>query len=317
MSSPVLKHRVYFCGGTGFNIGRLMGPNDPRFAFVDTGDANITPDMQDSNIYLLEGLHGAGSDRSYSYPKAAPQIPSVLAEFPGVEFNIVVFCAGGGSGSVIGPLLARSLLKDGLSTVLVVVGDDTAKKQWSNTRDTLKGLEVNAVELKLPVVMHYLENKTGVSFAETNDRAAWGIDLLLTLSSQNNHRLDTKDVQNWLQYSRLHPIEPQLSTLFITDSRAEAAGVLEPIAIASLFADEAKETTFGEAYSKTAGFPIDPDAMDCDQAHFVINVIGVDEIHNTLSERGQAMARTFGAYRTRKPMTDVDDNLTSDGLVIS
>jgi hypothetical protein len=310
-----VKTRIYFCGGTGLNIGSQFSMVHPDCSFVDTSRSNLSDNISPTDLFITEGTDGAGADRRYILPIVEPQIPSVLERFQPGDFNVVVFSAAGGSGSVIGPLLMRDLLTAGEAAVAVVIGADDSTTILTNTINTIKSLESMSIRAKAPLAMMYQENVNGVPFAEVDAVVLQALDAMVLLTNQNNDRLDTKDVSNWVQFHKLHPIAPQLCTLYVEFSRQDAAAILEPIAVASLFNDADKVSAFGNPYSRTVGIVRDTHAMPADQLHFVINTVGVDETMKSLEERRTEQTRTQSNWRQRKPVVSQDDHLSQSGIV--
>lgn len=321
-----VKTRIYFCGGAGLNVGVKFGVGRNDVCFLDTSEANLQDGMPEEYCYIIETPEenesgrprrsGGGKDRKYIYPIVVPHIDKILKQFEPGDFNIVVFSAPGASGSVIGPLLLGKLLSQDHAACAVVIGATDSSTILKNTGDTLKSLEGISSQAGSSVVMHYIENGEG-GHAPADEQAVWALDNLLALTDQANERLDTKDIANWVQFHKQHPIDPQLCTLFIAETRAEAAAILEPISVASLFTDPDREATFGNPYSRTVGIALNDSKLNSDQCHFVINSVGVESIQTRLDEIKVNQSRIQSGYRQRKALVDLDDKPTEFGLVMS
>lgn len=306
--------RIYYCGGFGFNIGSKVGATFPGACFLDSSDANLKDkSIPADRIYLIPGTDGAGGDQAFMMPHARAHADEMIAKFEPAEFNVVVIGAGGGSGATIGIQLVRKLLAAGYPTaVLVVTGTDTTRR-LRNTLNVIKNLEATALAAKLPVIAAFTDN---TSERSTDEEVVFQIDALVALTDQQNARLDTRDIENWVQYNKVCAVEPQLSRLYISTTRQDAAAVLEPISTASLYVDPDKYVPFGNAFVGTVGFPTNDAKMDFDQLHFVINSIGIQNLMDQLEEDRVKLTTVQSSYRQRRAIITADDKLTDDGFSV-
>lgn len=312
-----VKCRVYAAGGCGINIGSSINNDVMNVSYIDTSESNRSDRIDSSVSYYIDGLDGSGKRRAENHKVISREIASVMDQFPPGDFNIVLFSAGGGSGSVIGPLIVKELLSQKHATVAVVVGADDSNITVENTINTLKSLESISILTKEPVVMAYAENTQGVQRSVIDDQILFVLESLAALTSQDNRELDTRDLVNWVQYQKVSSIHPQLSFLHVMDNRAAAASVVEPVSVASLYADAATENPFGNPHYRTVGFPRSETLpMGMEQVHCVINLTDIEEAFNRLQERQSDLNRTYNTYRARKAVVDLEDHLSDDGLVL-
>lgn len=212
--------RVYFCGGAAINIASAMvarsgygHPSDARarleVALIDTSRANITKiavnhDLIKDCFYQIEGVNGeeidgSGMERKTNLKAAQIAVPDILNQYPARDINIVVHSGSGGSGSVAGPTLVSELLKRGENVVVLMIGSSGCLKESKNTRDTIMTYQSISQLRQRPVVCCYFDNATH-SMKVNNDSATMLIDLLAAVWSGNNHGLDRKDLENFLNY---------------------------------------------------------------------------------------------------------------------
>lgn len=310
------KQRIYCAGGFGINIGTQVAGFDD-ICYIDTSDSNRTDAIDPSKVYRIEGLNGAGQNLRNIYPKILPHIPQILERFEPAEFNIVIFSASGGSGRGLGPLIIRELLKSGKSVVALVVGETDTAIYLENTTNTLKSLESISLNLQRPIAMGYFQNEKGVPLKVVDEDILFSIDALLELTNQNNLELDHSDIHNWINYSNVVSLHPQLSALTITDDRKQANMVLEPIATLSLYSNRDDYAIVGNPHFSKVGYPREPLASQFDQLHFVINTITIEEIMKTLNERSTEHAQRFSNYRNRKSLVNIqDDTVTGEDMVL-
>lgn len=309
-----VKVRYYGLGGAGTNLVSMINHPDVETCYVDTSRSNLGDNINPNSVYLVEGLDGSGKHRRENYAVLAKHVDSVLEEFPPATFNVLVFSAGGGSGSTLSPLLLRRMLELKETVVCVMVGADDSAITINNTINTIKSLESISAMTQMPVVVSYHENTPGVSRGAIDDEVLFVLEALQELSAQDKRELDTQDVTNWLHYQKVTPVTPQLSFLSICDSRKSASEVVEPISIVSIYIDASHDNPFGTPHYATVGFSQQPMEL-AEQLHYVINTTDVEENYNRLITRQTELNRTYSGYRQRKNVLDVDDDLTSDGLV--
>lgn len=311
-----IKCRVYCAGGTGMNLGTQITSPTHDVCYIDTSSSNLSDAMDKEKVHKLQDVDGSGKNRKEHYDKILPEMETVMDRFPPAIFNIVLFSAGGGSGSVVGPLIVKALLEQKAATVAIVVGSDESSITVTNTINTLKSLESISAMTAEPVIMAYHENNAGVPLQAVDDEVLFVTEALGELCNQNNHGLDTQDLVNWVQYPKVAPgLTPQLSALAIFDSRQEAANQVEPIAIASLYDAPGKNNPFGTPFYATVGYPREPSGI-AEQLHFVINTADVEETFTRLADRQVELNKVLSSYRQRRSRVDIDDNLTGDGLVL-
>jgi hypothetical protein len=325
LNPDVGRVRIYACGGFGVNIGSYFdgykGQVEPGYsqietAYVDTSrsnfnKANISPDR----VFVLPDADGSGGYRAENHPEIAKNIPNILQQFKPLDFNIVVFSGAGGSGSVFGPLIVGELLRRGLPTICVVVGAEDSAKAAENTFRTLQSLEGIANSSKLPVVMYYRQNDNGENKRSNIDSdSQYVIGCISMLCSRQNAELDTKDIQNWVQFNKLTTAEARLARLMICNDE-NVSSIADPIAIASLLADpdDAGREIVPE-YSCT-GYPEAQGIHNRLPLHMVLTFEGLPAIIRRLQTR-QAELETQRRARVRHDSILDGADVNPDGFVL-
>lgn len=309
------KVAVYFCGGTGLNIGKNMSDLEADVCFLDTSDRNVTELHDKSKVFLTKNTVGAGKNRAYILPIVRPQIGNVLSRFPAADFNIVVFGTSGGSGNILGSLLVSEMLKANETVIVVGASGIESTEVVNNSLDAIKTLEGVSMNRGKVVPMVHVINGVGVPYAVTNNEVDFYIRALCDLASQEHERLDVKDIENWVNFTNKVDIQPQLCELKIFDNRKEASTVNEMLSVASLFTDEAQEVPFGSPFVRTTGIAKKGDII-ADQLHFIINSIGIEEIVKSLEDLKMESHRHQSKYRQRNSTIDIDDSRDEDGFVV-
>lgn len=324
---PPLRTMYYFCGGTGFNIGSQWidhldntdsgaWSDTVNVAFMDTSKANVHANIPKKCSFFIDDADGAGSDRGYIYPIVKPHIKPFLNQHEPAQFNVVVFSGGGGSGSVIGPLIIAELLAAKIPVVAIVVGTGESLDKADNVISTMKSLESICAKANMPLPLYYVENVPRVPYQAIDEQVVEALDYLAILTNQKHHRLDSKDVENFIHYHKKSGQVPELARLNIETTRQSATLIQEPIAIASLFDKQDRVSNINAAFYQTIGVMRDELKYPVDQLHFVINAVGIDDIMTGLADAKTQLQRVLTTQRGRRAILDVDDNATDSGIVI-
>ena len=223
---------VYCCGGAGMNIGTLLeahaGQNEVGFAnlrvvYVDTSKSNTRSHINENNSYILEGLDGSGKVRKENHQEISKHILAILQKFQSTDLNIVVSSTGGGSGSVIAPLIHSELLDRQLPVVCVGIGGVESTLAAQNTLKTLKSYESIAAMRNRPVAMYYVENDRIAERDQpdpriASDKAVLGFVMAMcVLFSRENRELDSKDLYHFLDFEKVTSFRPQLVSMSVVE----------------------------------------------------------------------------------------------------
>lgn len=298
---------VYGCGGCGITWGNMVAKNvphngraNPQVVYVDTSKSNLEDkDTEGAKTFLLSDVDGSGKVRRDNSEAIAAKIGDLLMQHPPAGLNIVLFSAGGGSGSVFGPLLVRELLLRDKPVVAFVVGTMENAITASNTLKTLKSLDlISREQAKAPLVMHYSQNPTDASSSSVDASVVAAIELLLVFGSKQNIGLDSRDVRNMLRYEHATSVAPQLSLLEITTARTAAEitemGVDHVISVGSIYrsSEEALPLPVMSQYGCTGFLPADASVGIPNEFHLLIHT---DEVRNIVNSI-QSKVNTFEEY---------------------
>ncbi len=316
--------RLYGCGGFGINImshfdsaagNAEVGHSIPHPVYIDTSRSNLKSSLNDEHISILEGVDGSGKVRRENHEEIAKNIRAMLQKHQPMDFNIVAFSASGGSGSVFGPLLMAELLTRGLPVVAVVVGSDESNITAQNTLNTLKSLEAIATKADLPAVVFYEHNEPTIKRSEIDSACRHTIAALSILCSKHNAELDSKDIQNWVQFNRSTSVRARLALLEVYRSNEEAEQAQEPIAIASLYdSTDATPVAAVPEYS-CVGYPSQA-IPKMTVIHYVINVAGVPIISKKCQQRINDLDQARKSRVDHATIVSDADEVTRDGLVL-
>lgn len=322
--SEVGKLRIYGAGGCGINIAQHFqvsnGKAEPGHAvplpvFIDTSKSNISPEIDSSLVAVIEDVDGSGKVRRENSAIIARNIKHILQEFPPSDFNIVVFSASGGSGSVFAPMMIEELLNNNHPVVGIVVGSDESNITTQNTINTLKSLEAIAIRAKAPVLIHYSHNRKGVPRSEIDLECRTAIATLSLFSSKLNDELDAMDIANLVRFTRTTSAKPQLAILEIeTDREAVENREDVPIAVGCLFNSKDAPTLEKAPEYLCVGYPRIK-MNGCEELFFVVSVDELNDIFKMVGQRMDDLKRVTSARVARDIIVSDDEIDSNTGLV--
>lgn len=323
MDSTIGKLRLYGCGGAGINIASKFAdareyPASAKIlaSFLDTSRSNIKAVVSEDQVYILEDLDGSGKIRAENHQKISVAVKDMLVKHRPEAFNIVVFSASGGSGSVIGPLILKELISRGETAVAIVVGSSESQLTTKNTLNTLKTLEVISKQAERPVVVHYQHNHANVKRSEIDQNLTFTVAALAILSSRQNDGLDTQDLYNWVNFTRTTDLPPSVALLDVCLENSEVEKVKSPVSIASLFADPDEERLTVVPEYHCDGYATLPSEFGAKNMHFVISLDDVTRVAQGVSTTLQNLDEIHKSRVAQQSIVSKTDNVTDDGLVL-
>ena len=330
--SEVLKKRgvvrLYACGGLGLNIGAKFesrrGKVEAGFAgvevsYIDTSRSNLSNDIPNDHVYLLPDVDGSGKIRRENADAITQRVREILHSHKPLDMNIVVFSAGGGSGSVIGPSIISELLARKEPVLAVTVGSASTGIDARNTLGTIKTLEAISKLRKSSVAVSYFRNNgEHGSRGQVDHHVDAAIVALLLLYSGLNEELDSSDLFNWLNFDRATPFEPQLAALQLPEGQPDPADCRSIYSAATLAKKgSSTDLMFRPEYHCYGFYPTEAQSTAKSEAlHFLIGgdtldqeVRELNKILGELDEQNQARVNR-GGFLTNA------DQPTETGLVL-
>lgn len=316
--------RLYGCGGAGINLASKFdnSSHNPEKGYaianpvyVDTSRSNLKPSMTEEYFAILEGVDGSGKVRRENHEQIGKSVKSILQTHKPQDFNIVIFSASGGSGSVFGPLIVKELLSRNLPVVAIVIGSDESAITAQNSLNTIKSLESIAESVGLPVIAYYDHNDRDVKRSEVDASAVRTIAKLAVLASRQNSELDSRDISNFLQYTRVTNVRARLALLAVYNNNRDAEDTSKPVSIASLYSspDADKLAVIPDYHCE--GYPVHLQEDGFQSIHYVITIDGVQTIANSLNEKVKSIDAERNSRVDHKSIV-ADAERTSDGLVL-
>jgi hypothetical protein len=242
----------FLCGGTGINVGvALKGDSKTDnnksafFVGLDSSSANSSHGLFEIEYMVKAGsadekTQGSGKVKATNYPQAEQFVAQTLAKHKPRPYNVVVCNTAGGTGSMLGFVLARTLLAQGHLVVLCLINDMTSQVEMSNAVGSLRSFANQTGPNFLDTVIPYLEfnNTLENTRGEVNSNIVDKLNILSLFLTGENGEMDYQDVKNLLSYSKHYGVPAALSRIrfFDADAVAQFTGKV-PVAVASLFKD--------------------------------------------------------------------------------
>lgn len=318
--------RVYCCGGTGINIGSEYakrrttdGYASLAMTYVDTSKSNLVKaGITESNqVFLLpkEDTDGSGKVRKSNSDAIADSVKGLISKHPAERFNVVMFSASGGSGSVFGPLIVQELLKRDAAVLAVVVGGEESLISANNTINTMKSLESISRNIDKPIVMFYAHNRLGTSRTVADNAVNEALSVISLLCSRQNDELDTQDIANWIGYHRSTSVAPKLSLMTICTTTSDACSVEAPIAIASLYRSPESEQLSVIPDYHCYGF-IRKDVACPTDLHLVINTETVYKIAGNIQKNLDKLREQTETRSKTASLLTGNDSVSENNMVL-
>lgn len=259
---------IYACGGLGINIGHLIEAQsklknedgdltcfaEVEVVYIDTSESNTKFKNIDKNVYLYEGIDGSGSDRTKNKDTISDSIRDILVKHPPGDLSIILNSTAGGSGSVIGPMLASQLLTEDKLVICLTAQTTSTIKQLRNTVSVLSSYESISLKRKkvLPVLLcdNTAEGENNVDSIFCNT-----VNMLAILFSGNVERTDSADLDHWINFNKVtsHPVGAVYLDIGYDSSSIGKENVV--CSVATLTNSTSSNTTFNRLIEyQTIGF---------------------------------------------------------------
>ena len=228
---------IHACGGAGCAIGtKVIDALTEQYStysdmpaweieYIDSTEQNIIsvlgrdPSTMDnftkitSNLHSKKDIDGSGGDRGTNYKDIAIAASAYLDDNAWIknnvnEFHIVISSAGGGTGSVISPLLVNSLLERNITVIPILIGDSSTMNYARNTLNALSTFNNIANKLKKPIALIYGDNDSSdtVDCTDTvnnvNAVILAQITVLSVFLSGTNTNIDNQDMHNFIDFTK-------------------------------------------------------------------------------------------------------------------
>jgi hypothetical protein len=240
----------FLCGGTGINIGVALKKgthtDNNKNAFMigmDSSDRNSSHDMFPIEQMVMSDdperkAQGSGKVKATNYPLAEQFLKGVLAKHKPRPFNIIVCSTGGGTGSMLGFVLARMLWEQDQLVVMCFINDKTSQVEEINVVNSYRSYAslTNASSLNRVVPYMEFDNTPDTNRGDANRAIVDKLDVASLFLTNANGEQDHSDLKNLLNFSKHYGVPPSMSRIRFYDEKgvAEYQGKV-PVAVSSLF----------------------------------------------------------------------------------
>lgn len=207
---PILpKIAIVGCGGCGINITNSLAninihhDGELQYHAMDTSESNAMQ-LNDKVKLHMVARTGSGKVRSTHVENVQKNLTQDEFVRDPADVNVIIFGFSGGSGSVIGPLIARDFALKEKAVVLVGVIDDCSRLDCDNSIKTFKTLDYMSEQddLYFPIMLF---DNVGKPRSNVDDSIRNRVVTLIEmLSSYSITEIDYTDKMNFL---RPHIIE--------------------------------------------------------------------------------------------------------------
>lgn len=332
VTSPVAtsKGRVvcYMAGGTGINIAKVLTEQfkkldmnlaaDMEVVLIDTSESNLGPNGA-ANTYLLKGLDGSGKIRKENHTQISRSALSILEKHQPGDLNIVVSSLGGGSGSVIAPVLTGALLEQGKMVVACGVVTQSSVIEIDNSIKTIQSYDSISRKQNKPIVLSIQKNTDGETFKKINEAVVSTILMLAVLYSRKNVGLDSADLRNWINYQRVSKAPVKAVTLDISSGSFSFKDDVQPITTATLVREGvSSDLDWMPDYQCVGYVPPDIDKTNSFEKpmHFTVCDGEIANIFGQLDELKKELDRKVNARTYSDATIKGDEDVQDDGLVL-
>ena len=327
-NSKIGKISVYAAGGAGINVCQhftpFIGKQEEGFAsiditYIDTSRSNMNKNIGLENTYILEGLDGSGKVRAENHKQIAECVLDILQTHKPEDLSIVVSSTSGGSGSVIAPSLVSELLSRGKSVIVMMIGSNDSRIELENTIKTMKSYENISKMRKQPIAAMYFENSKSTPRAQVDKQIQVSIVMLSALFSRQNKELDSADLVNWLNYTKVTSYQPHLVMLEFFSSVIEVQKPAVVISVATLSVDGAETSPGSIVEYQCVGYMPEEAMKKIDTPH-PIHAVLLDGVFNDTHKRLDKMLGELDEARNarivRSTILSDNDHPTEVGLVL-
>ena len=222
------KITIFACGGAGINVARYLQKTEPTLMShvdvvrMDSSESNTRSDEEVHQVVPPSVASGAGKVRaSLSDPVNKHIVALENDTLKAGDINIVVFSLGGGTGSVVGPLLIRELEKRGHKTTAATVGSSDSQLAITNTLNTLRSLTAICDKNKIYLPIQVFDNSYGRNIVDAT--LSHRLVVLIMMLSNNTFELDRTDKINWLNSQFTLGVSPGLRPLHVAAGKYDEA----------------------------------------------------------------------------------------------
>ena len=209
---------VIGCGGAGINLVSMASnviSERASVRYFDTSKANDDAPTGKLPVTIMGDGFGSGGYRPENVDKVSKFIAGMDdEEFRAYDLIVVVFALGGGSGSVIGPLLIKEIARRGGRAVSFMVADTYSQKRTENTHNTIKSLIAICNDGKIYLPCSIFDNVVGRQTVDTS--LVHRLQAFVHLQTMPAREVDRNDRLYWLDGKKTLNAQPGLRPMHVT-----------------------------------------------------------------------------------------------------
>lgn len=219
------KLLVVGCGGAGINIVKgIESVSEAGYAefdtlLIDTSRSNLTDTMDPSKVYLFEGVDGSGKLRSSNYESIAERSRELVQKIGHPDAVIVIHSGSGGSGSIIAPVIVNELMSRNQQVMVMMIGSVASRIEIENTIKTIKSYAAISQQHVKPIPMVYEQNSVEQPRSKVDQIIKTNLAMVGLFFSGSNKELDSADLQNFLNYTKVTSYPHGLTKLEFFDGK--------------------------------------------------------------------------------------------------
>jgi len=213
---------VIGCGGAGINlVSRASNVISERAAvrYYDTSRSNDPTRASEQHDHLPVTIIGPGFGSGGHRPENVEHATKYIAtmsdeEFSSFDLIVVAFALGGGSGSVIGPLMIKEIARRGGRAVAFMVADTYSQKRTENTHNTIKSLIAICNDGKIYLPCSIFDNAVGRQIVDTS--FVHRLQAFVHIETMPAREVDRNDRLNWLDGKKTLNAQPGLRPMHVS-----------------------------------------------------------------------------------------------------
>lgn len=312
---------VLFCGGTGCDIAakftqklKQVSTEDQaalaniHAGIIDTSRSNLNENHAGLALYILKAngkeMDGGGKDMMGAYKGTKQQFEDIYLAMKPQKTTLLICNMGGGSGGAIASQMAQGLLERGHDVIVLgIVAVESRVVQENSTRTLALMQRASTDSNRTLVLSPFLAGKTN-TFEGINTMISDYAFMLSVLYSNQNKRLDSSDLHNWVNYEKTLKMQPALMGSYITVGDSALPEEVTPFTVATLTTDEEQDAAPGWTpdYQAHGILPIKPNFAMATPVHFVVATGVVEQINNRINESVAALQREAAQRQVPKPL---------------
>lgn len=217
-SSTTPTVSIIGCGGCGTNVIKLLNIPNVNIGIIDTSKSNLLNLPDNCVIDIIETdidqAKGSGKIRGSNSDIIQQNVTGIKQLHPISDITIIIHSFSGGSGSVIGPLLASYLVGNNNPVIIVGVLDTVSGQDVLNTTNTIRTYQHLADENDLYFPAQLFDNKLGRRNVD-QFMVDYIKNIVRLFTSRNIHELDVSDKKNYLRPKMTGEYDPGIYMLDI------------------------------------------------------------------------------------------------------